>query len=92
MSRFISRRRFFEDSLFGITAAAGAAYAFSATTIAQQTAAGDKIGVAIIGSGSRAKEQMKAYMGNDRCAILYVADPDSSQMPDKLIDDIASTQ
>jgi len=97
MSRFISRRRFLEDSLLGITAAAGAAYTATATTaVAQQpagsTAANDKIGIAMIGSGGRAKEHINALKGNSRCVFLYIVDPDAKQMPDSLIDNIAETQ
>ena len=96
MSRFISRRRFLEDSLLGITAAAGAAYTASATALAQQAtgsaSANDKIGVAIIGSGGRAGDHRGYFTRNNRCAILYIVDPDASRMPDKLVNDIAATQ
>ena len=96
MSRFISRRRFLEDSLLGITAAAGAAYTASTTAIAQQSggaaSANDKIGVAVIGSGGRAKDHMGYHKDNPQCTILYIVDPAAKQMPDSLIDDIAATQ
>ncbi|MDR0326813.1 MAG: Gfo/Idh/MocA family oxidoreductase [Planctomycetaceae bacterium] len=96
MSRFVSRRRFLEDSLLGITAVAGAAYAASAVTLAQQSAgsvaATDKVGIAIIGSGGRAGDHINQHKGNPQCTILYIVDPDATRMSDKLIDDIASTQ
>ena len=96
MSRFVSRRRFLEDSLLSITAIAGAAYAASNTANAQQSAgtpsANDKIGVAIIGSGDRARNHMSYHKGNPQCAILYIVDPDASRMPDGLIEEIAATQ
>ena len=97
MSRFISRRRFLEDSLLGITAAAGAAYAATtADVLAQQsagsTAANDKIGIAMIGSGSRAKQHFAGLKGNSQYTFLYIVDPDANQMPDKFIDEIADRQ
>ena len=97
MSRFISRRRFLEDSLLSITAAAGAAYAASTVNaVAQQsgstTAANDKIGVAIIGSGGRAGDHRNYFTKNSQCAILYIVDPDVTRTPEKLIDEIAATQ
>jgi len=95
MSRFVSRRRFLEDSLLSITAAAGAAYAASATPVlARQSAvaANDKIGVALIGAGGRAGEHRDYFKRNSQCAILYIVDPDEKRMPDKLIDDVAATQ
>ena len=97
MSRFISRRRFLEDSLLGITAAAGAAYAASATTAVAQapagsTAANDKLGLAIIGAGGRARNHMDYFKKESRCTILYIVDPDASKIPDDLIDNIAATQ
>ena len=96
MSRSVSRRRFLEDSLLGITAVAGAAYMSSAVALAQQSAgsvaAGDKIGVAVVGAGGRAGDHRNYFKGNSQCAILYIVDPDAARMPDKLIDEIAATQ
>ena len=95
MSRFVSRRRFLEDSLLSITAAAGAAYAASVTPVlAQQSAvaANDKIGVALIGAGGRAGEHRDYFKKDAKCAILYIVDPDAKKMSDKLIDEIAATQ
>ena len=97
MTRHISRRRFLEDSLLGITAAAGAAYAAStASTFARQSggsvAASDKIGVALIGAGGRAGDHRNYFKGNSQCTILYIVDPDASRLPAGTIDDIAATQ
>ena len=98
MSRSISRRRFLEDSLLGMTVAAGAAYAATAATSVAQTTAGsiaanDKLGVAVVGSGDRATNgHVVYYKGDRRCTILYIVDPDTAKMSDKLIDDIAATQ
>jgi len=95
MSRFISRRRFLEDSLLSITAVAGAAYAASVTPVAAQqsaVAASDKIGVAIVAAGGRAGEHRNYFKGNSQCAILYLVDPDAKKMPDRLIDEIAVSQ
>ena len=96
MSRSISRRHFLADSLLGMTAVAGAVYATASTAVAQapagSTAANDKLGLAVIGSGGRAKEHMGYYRGDPRCTILYIVDPDTKQMPDSLIDQIAETQ
>ena len=98
MSRSISRRRFLEDSLLGITAATGAAYAASvATAVAQQpsrtTAANDRMGVAIVGIGGRSSSPIGYFSRNDaRCTILYLVDPDPSRITDNLIDTIAATQ
>jgi len=96
MSRFVSRRRFLEDSLFGITVAAGAAYATSTAALAQQpagsAAANNKIGVAIIGAGGQAGNHRNYFKDNAQCTILYIVDPDASRIPDKLIDEIAATQ
>ena len=97
MSRSVSRRHFLADSLLAITAAAGAAYASShATVCAQQpagsTAANDKIGVAVVGSGGRGSEHIGYFKSDSRCTILYLVDPDEGRMSDKLIDDIAAQQ
>ena len=94
MSRFISRRRFLEDSLLGITAAAAtcAGVPVVAQESAGSTAANDKIGIAIIGTGWRGGEHIGYFKNDPRCTILYLVDPDTKQMSDKLIDDIAATQ
>jgi predicted dehydrogenase len=87
-----------EDSLFSITAAAGAAYVASTATLAEaqqpigSTAANDKIGVAVIGVGGQGGGHVRAFMSESRCTILYLVDPDTSHMSDKLLDDIAATQ
>ena len=98
MSRVISRRRFLEDSLLGITAIAGATYAATAATGVAQTpaasvAANDKLGVAVVGAGSRAlSSHVNYFKGDARCTILYVIDPDMSKITDAVIDQIAATQ
>ena len=85
------------DSLLGLTAVAGAAYAASATTaVAQETAstvaANDKVGVAVIGVGGHGKGHCNILKGNPRCTILYVVDPHAKQISDKIIDEIAESQ
>jgi len=85
------------DSLLGITAAAGAAYAASATTaVAQEAAASvaanDKLGVAIVGVGSQGKSHVGAHKSNPRCTILYLVDPGAAQVSDKLVEEIAESQ
>ena len=93
MSRSVSRRRFLEDSLLGITAAAGAAYSVtSSTAAAQSTAANDKIGVAVIGCGGQGRQHIRRYRDDNRCAVLYLVDPDPRTLTDTLIDDIAAMQ
>jgi len=97
MSRSLSRRRFLEDSLLGATIAAGAAYAATANTALAQQAAGsvaanDKLGVAIIAAGGRAGNHMGYFRGDNRCTILYVVDPDTQKLTDKIVEDIAATQ
>jgi len=90
-----------EDSLLGITAAAGAAYAVSAATaasaVAQQPtrtiAANDRMGVAIVGIGGRSSSPIGYFSRNDaRCTVLYLVDPDPTRITDNLIDTIAATQ
>ena len=97
MSQSISRRHFLADSLLSMTAAASAAYAATAVTAvaqapARSTAANDKLGIAVVGSGGRSSGHVGYYKGDQRCNILYIVDPDSTKVPDKLIDDIAATQ
>ncbi|MCL2710679.1 MAG: Gfo/Idh/MocA family oxidoreductase [Planctomycetaceae bacterium] len=97
MSPFISRRHFMAESLLGITAAAAATYAATATTaIAQapagQVAANDKIGVAIVGTGGRGGSHISQFRGDAKCTILYLVDPDSTKVSNRLIDEIAATQ
>ena len=97
MSRSVSRRQFLADSLLGATAVAGAAYVASAAPVVAQapagsTAANDKLGVAIIGAGGRARNHMSYYREDPRCVILYIVDPDAARRDDRLIDDIAATQ
>ena len=99
MPQSISRRRFMADSLLGVTAAVGAAYATSATTaVAQQpagsVAANDKLGVAIMGAGDRARAHINYFRDDARCTILYVVDPDTESAPRTIeaIDQIAESQ
>lgn len=96
MSQLFTRRRFLEDSLLGMTAAIGAAYAGASTAVAQApavpTAANDKIGVAIVGCGGRGGSHIGFYRGNNRCTILYLVDPDFNRINDKVIDQIAESQ
>ncbi|MDR2171780.1 MAG: Gfo/Idh/MocA family oxidoreductase [Planctomycetaceae bacterium] len=82
----ISRRRFIEDSM--ITAMAiGSAGLLNPTAIAQEpdadtnltVAENDKIGIALIGAGSRAGDHINGYKKNKYVKILYVCDPDTSR-------------
>ena len=99
MSKSISRRRFLEESLIGITAAAGAAYAASAGTVLAQTPArtigpNDQIGVAVFGCGGQGGGHINAFRGIDRTTILYLvdADPTLGRTNDTQLDAIAETQ
>jgi len=85
------------DSLLGITAAAGAAYAASATTASAQqpaVAANDRLGTVIMGAGGRARSHMGYFRGDNRCVILYVVDPETALPSQTMeaIDAIAATQ
>jgi predicted dehydrogenase len=83
------------DSLLGITAAAGAAYAASETTaVARQSgvAANDKVGVAVVGVGGQGGSHIGSFKGERRSTILYLVDPDETKVTDKVIDEIAATQ
>jgi predicted dehydrogenase len=90
----LSRRRFLEDSLLSVTAAAAAAGGVNPRLVLgeEKVAANDKVGLAVIGSGGRAKDHIHAFNNDPRVAILYVVDPDPAQIPDKLLDDIAAKQ
>ena len=97
MSQIISRRRFLNQSLLGITAATAATYTgFPAVAQKQagSTAANNKIGIAIIGGGSRAGGHIDYFKGDERCTILYIVDPDAkaARMTDKMVEEIAATQ
>ena len=97
MSQSISRRHFMAESLLGMTAVAGAAYAASAASAVAQAPAGpvaanDKIGVAIVGTGGRGGSHIGYFRGDSRCTILYVVDPDTTKTSNRLLDEIAATQ
>ncbi|GHT17496.1 NADH-dependent dehydrogenase [Planctomycetales bacterium] len=90
----LSRRRFLEDSLLSVTAAAAAAYGGLCPRLfgEEKVAANDKVGLAVIGSGGRAKDHINAFSNDSRVTILYVVDPDPARTPDKLLDGIADKQ
>ena len=80
-----------------MTIAAGAAYAASinkaaAQSVAGSVAANDKIGVAVVAAGGRSGDHIRAFRNDARCNILYVVDPDTQKLTDKLVEDIAATQ
>ncbi|MDR2644127.1 MAG: Gfo/Idh/MocA family oxidoreductase [Planctomycetaceae bacterium] len=81
----ISRRRFIEDSM--IAAMATSSVGLLCTSGNAQTSdtvsANDSIGMAIIGAGSRAGDQIKGYKNNKHVKFLYICDPDSKRAEEK---------
>ncbi|MDR2115073.1 MAG: Gfo/Idh/MocA family oxidoreductase [Planctomycetaceae bacterium] len=81
MSR-ITRRRFLENSLFA-TFSAGAAAAMPLSVIPQtlcaehKVGANDRLGVLLVGAGSRGGDHIKFFAVDKRTEIRFVCDPDS---------------
>ncbi|MDR0521718.1 MAG: Gfo/Idh/MocA family oxidoreductase [Planctomycetaceae bacterium] len=101
MTNNTSRRRFLKESTLGIAAAAVPAELFplSASVRAQENRAkttvpnpNSKIGLAVIGTGGRAKSHLAYFQKDPRVTILYIVDPDPKRLDSKLIDSIAETQ
>ena len=91
----ITRRRFFEDSLFAAAAAAAATAAIPGLQTQRafaQVSANEKLGVMIVGCGGRGGDHIKAFTADPRTTILYLCDPDPAKNPEKRINDIAATQ
>ncbi|MGL6195996.1 MAG: Gfo/Idh/MocA family oxidoreductase [Thermoguttaceae bacterium] len=91
----LTRRRFFEDSLFAAAAASAAACSlpvFQQQTVFGQVAENDKLGAMIVGCGGRGGDHISAMRSDPRVTILYLCDPDPRRINDKLINDIAATQ
>ena len=88
-TRDISRRRFFEDSLFA-AAAVGAAYARTSTarTFAQESAdatnstvsPNDQLGLMIVGCGGRGGEHINGLTSRKEIRVHYLCDADEAQV------------
>ncbi|HBT77652.1 MAG TPA: gfo/Idh/MocA family oxidoreductase [Planctomycetaceae bacterium] len=95
----MNRRRFLEDSLLALTAVSAASRGFgSATSLFAQdehvetaTSPNEKLGLAIIGGGSRGGDHIKGFLDDKRSTILYICDPDPSR-EDARLDRIAEMQ
>ncbi len=82
-----SRRQFLQ------TAAGTAALGCGVSLFAQEKKSpNDKIGVAIVGLGSRGNDHVKAFSKDPRSVILYLCDPDESRHDAKRAEKIAETQ
>ena len=95
MSKKITRRRFFEDSL--LAAAATAAATGMVPLLGQrqtlaQVSPNDKLGVMIVGCGGRGGDHIAGYSKDPRTTILYLCDPDTSRFSEKRLNDIAEKQ
>ncbi|MDO4586751.1 MAG: Gfo/Idh/MocA family oxidoreductase [Planctomycetia bacterium] len=91
----ISRRRFLEDSLIAITAAAGSEIMTSTSRVfAQETKAGpnDILNVMVVGCGGRgAGSHMPEFLKHPKTQILYLCDPDIARA-EALVDKVAEKQ
>ncbi len=76
----VSRRRFIEDALFSaaaFAAASGGLWLPKSVSAQEKVAANDKLGVMIVGCGSRGGSHISYFLGDKRTQILYLCDPDS---------------
>jgi len=86
----MSRRRFFEDSLFATFAAGAAAASLSAipqTLFAEdKVAASDRLGVLLVGAGGRGGDHLNFFARDKRTEIRFVCDPDSASVERRCTD------
>lgn len=72
-----TRRRFLEDSMFAVAAAAAASQVPQALAMTSKpVSANEKLGVAVVGVRSRGGSHISGYVGDPRTDVLYIVDPD----------------
>ena len=78
----MNRRRFFEESLFATFAAGAAAASLPAVSQSlfadDKVGANDRLGVLLVGAGSRGVDHIKFFAADKRTEIRFVCDPDSA--------------
>ena len=95
MSKTITRRRFFEDSLLAAASAAaatGMVPMLRPQSALAQVSANDKLGVMVVGCRSRGRDHIGGLSANPRVTVLYLCDPDPTTISEASINAIAEKQ
>ncbi|MHC4743493.1 MAG: Gfo/Idh/MocA family protein [Planctomycetota bacterium] len=72
----VSRRRFLEESILATTALLSSPSVLLSAVSKQRASANEKLGVAVIGTGSRGGAHVRAFAGRKDCEVLAVCDAD----------------
>lgn len=92
----LNRRRFLEESLLSAAATGAAAFALQSPLVRAESpspvSSNEKLGVCIVGAGSRGNDHIKGFGSDPRTTILYLCDVDTKSCNDEKLNRIAATQ